>query len=131
MRLNKLTSFFLAMKLVYQSLGLLSLSASIIGAFLPLVPTTCFVLLAAWCFSKSSPKWHAKLRQSALFGGILSSWEQHRVIPDNARKIAIISMLLSATYAFLTLETLIFKVSVLVFVSTGIYFVNKFKSQEA
>jgi uncharacterized membrane protein YbaN (DUF454 family) len=62
------------MNIYYRVIGLLSLALGIIGAFLPLLPTTCFVLLAAWCFAKAPQNGisvYAKIKSLAqsLFNG--------------------------------------------------------------
>ena len=66
-----------------------------IGALLPLMPTTIFLIIAAWAFSKSSPKYHQWLRQHKQFGPLITIWEQHRAMPRKAKIIAISSILFS------------------------------------
>ncbi|MCY7296158.1 YbaN family protein [Alteromonas sp. a30] len=74
--------------------GLLSLALGIIGMFLPVLPTTPFVLLAAGCFAKSSPRLHLWLRNSSLFGNILVNWETKRCIPAKSKALAITMIVL-------------------------------------
>lgn len=66
--------------------GLLSLVLGIIGLFLPLLPTTPFVLLASACFIKASPRLHAWLHAHRLFGPILVNWQQHRAVSPQVKK---------------------------------------------
>lgn len=61
-------------------LGYMFLAIGAIGVVLPLLPTTPFVLLAAGCFSRSSPRLHSWLMNSDTFGPILRDWEQRRCI---------------------------------------------------
>lgn len=75
-------------------LGVLFLVVGAVGAVLPLLPTTPFVLLAAGCFAKSSPRMHAWLLRSELFGPVLRNWEQNRCMPRRARRISLLMMLL-------------------------------------
>jgi len=82
------------------SLGFLSLALGIIGAFLPLLPTTPFVLLAAWCFLKSSEKTHQWLYQQPALGKILRDWEQYRAIALRTKVIAISMMALSLLFTW-------------------------------
>ena len=56
-------------------LGFISLGLGFVGVFLPLWPTTPFVLLSAWMFAKSSDKYHRWLRQNRFFGDALRGWE--------------------------------------------------------
>ena len=60
--------------------GLLSVLLGIIGAILPILPTTPFLILALTCFAKSSPKFHQMLLNNPWFGESLQQWEQSRSI---------------------------------------------------
>jgi len=73
-------------------LGWLSLITGIIGIFLPLLPTTPLVLLAAWCFSKSSERFHHWLMNHKYFGPMVRDWQSGTGIPRKARNRAIILM---------------------------------------
>lgn len=75
-------------------LGVLFLVLAAAGVVLPLLPTTPFVLLAAGCFAKSSPRMHAWLLSSELFGPVLRNWEQNRCMPRRARRISLLMMIL-------------------------------------
>lgn len=77
----------------YKALGFFFVGLGALGVFLPLLPTTPFLLLAAGCFARSSEKWHAWLRDSRLFGPILRDWEARRCIPRGARNFSLISMI--------------------------------------
>lgn len=60
--------------------GWLSLLLGVFGIFLPLLPTTPFVLLSACCFSKSSERFHGWLLQHRFFGPIILDWQSQGVI---------------------------------------------------
>ena len=79
-------------------LGVFSVGLGIAGAFLPLLPTTPFVLLAAWCFYKSSPKAHAWLQQQPLLGPALRDWQQRRAIKKKTKVLALSMMALSIMF---------------------------------
>jgi len=69
-------------RFAYQSLGIGFVGLAVIGAILPLLPSTPFLLLAAGCFARSSPQWNEWLFRSPLFGPILREWHsQGRVSP--------------------------------------------------
>lgn len=74
--------------------GWLALGVGIVGAVLPLLPTTPFVLLAAVCFSHSSPRFHSWLLQSALFGPMIKDWQARGAICRRAKINATLSMLI-------------------------------------
>ncbi|AYJ86265.1 DUF454 domain-containing protein [Sphingomonas paeninsulae] len=58
----------------WLALGLLCVLLGIIGAILPLMPTTIFLILAAGCFARSSPRLEAWLLNHARFGPTLRAW---------------------------------------------------------
>ncbi|MBA2815330.1 DUF454 family protein [Candidatus Pantoea persica] len=60
-----------------------------------LLPTTPFVLLAAWCFARSSPRFHHWLLWRSPFGRYLRHWQQHRAMPSGAKGRAILLILVT------------------------------------
>lgn len=72
----------------WLALGWLCVGLGIAGAFLPLLPTTVFMLIAAWAFSRSSPRWHQWLRNHQRFGHLVRGWEDHHAMPKRAKRIA-------------------------------------------
>ena len=67
-------------KALYVGVGIVSLALGIIGIFLPLLPTTCFVLLAGYCFSKGSDRMHNWILNHKRFGPPIRDWRAHGVI---------------------------------------------------
>lgn len=72
--------------------GWLCVGLGAIGAVLPLMPTTPFILLAAACFARSSQRWHDWLYASALFGPLLRDWDRDRCMPLRAKVVALTMM---------------------------------------
>jgi len=73
---------------VLAGIGWLTLGLAIAGVFLPLLPTTPFLLLAAACFLRSSPKLHRRMLADPRFGPYLEQWQRDRSIPAGAKRRA-------------------------------------------
>ena len=82
-------------RLIYFSLGWVFFGTGVVGAFLPVLPTTPFMLLALWMFSKSSDRFHHWLYHHELFGPPLQCWREHRVIPPIAKATSVTMMSIS------------------------------------
>ena len=82
-------------KTVYKPLGFLFLGLGAAGVVLPVLPSTPFVLLAAWFFARSSSYWHEKLLASELFGPMIRNWESKRCVSCRTKVVAIVSMLIA------------------------------------
>jgi uncharacterized membrane protein YbaN (DUF454 family) len=82
--------------------GFIAVGLGIAGLFLPVLPTTPFMLLAAACFARSSPRFHHWLLHHRTFGPIVSEWERHRAIPWKTKlwAIALMSATLGASIIF-------------------------------
>ncbi|MEY4907219.1 MAG: hypothetical protein RL260_937 [Pseudomonadota bacterium] len=83
--------------------GGLSLLLGIAGIFLPLLPTTPFVLLAAACFSRGSARCEAWLLHHPRFGPMVRDWRQHRAVPLRAKQLALVMMTIGSLVAAFTL----------------------------
>lgn len=73
-------------------LGCLSVAVAVIGIFLPLVPTTPLLLLAAFCFARSSDRLLRWLHEHPRFGPTLVHWAEHRAIARRAKVLAVLAM---------------------------------------
>ncbi|WP_425374047.1 YbaN family protein [Microvirga calopogonii] len=83
------------MRPFFLGLGYASLALGILGIFLPLLPTTPFVLLAVWCFARSNPALADKLYNHPRFGPLLTTWRDQRAIPRHAKIYALATLALS------------------------------------
>ena len=88
---------------LYAGLGCLFVGLAVAGALLPILPTTPFVLLASWCFSRSSPRLSRWLERSPLFGPMLRDWRRHRGVRLHVKYTAI------GTLAVVVLLAVIFR----------------------
>ena len=69
-------------------LGVLLTGLAAVGAFLPVLPTTPFLLLAAACFMRSSPAFHRRLLANRMFGPYLAQWQHDHTVPRDAKRKA-------------------------------------------
>lgn len=76
-------------------IGITSFILGVIGAFLPVLPTTPFMILSALCFSKSSKKMHSWLTSLPYFGSAIIDWEKNKVIRPRAKLAALGTIWLS------------------------------------
>ncbi|BDB22911.1 hypothetical protein Tamer19_74890 [Cupriavidus sp. TA19] len=83
------------LRAVWVLLGGLSLLLGVIGIFLPVLPTTPFVLLAAACFARGSQRFHGWLMEHPRFGPLVSDWQRYRSIPFKAKCLALSMMWVS------------------------------------
>lgn len=79
-------------RLLYLTAGWIALGLGIIGAVLPVLPTTPFLLLAAACFSQSSERWHQWLLNNRYAGPMIRDWEEKRCVSLRTKIVAISSM---------------------------------------
>ncbi|MBT1451317.1 DUF454 family protein [Glaciecola sp. XM2] len=79
-------------------LGWLFFALAVIGVALPLVPTTPFLLLAAYFFSQSSDRVHQMLMNNAYFGPVISDWHTNHIIRLKTKWIASVLMLIMISY---------------------------------
>jgi uncharacterized membrane protein YbaN (DUF454 family) len=113
---------------LYKSLGFICLGLGVIGIFLPLLPTTPFLLLSAGCFAKSSDKWHQWLVSNKIFGPMIKNWQDRKCISFSTKIIAISSVVLFGGYSILFLLTdLKLRILAVLLIATGMFFVCRLK----
>ncbi len=88
-------------RLLYWIAGVTALLLGAIGVVLPLLPTTPFVILAAFCFSRSSERLHRWLLNQRLFGPMIRDWEAYGVIPLRIKCLSTTLMLALISYPLL------------------------------
>lgn len=82
-------------RLLYAGMGTLFVLLGGLGVFLPVLPTTPFLLLAAACYARSSRRVYRWLLQHPHFGRLISEWREHRSMPYRAKRKALLLIALS------------------------------------
>ena len=72
-------------RFLWTVLGFISLGMAYVGLITPGIPYSCFVVAAAYCFAKGSPKMHAWLYNHKIFGPFLTNWNTKRVFPTKMK----------------------------------------------
>ncbi len=78
--------------------GWLMIAVGIVGIFVPVMPTTVFLIAALWAFSRSSARFQTWLWTHPTFGPPVRNWHLHKVIPIRGKVLAVIVMTLSFVY---------------------------------
>ncbi len=87
------------MKILLNLVGCLAVALGILGIFLPLLPTTPFLLLASACFARGSTRLHHWLRTNRIFGNYLRDYENGKGIPLRGKIWTLIFMWTSLAYS--------------------------------
>ena len=89
-------------KFFWKVLGFLSLGMAYVGVITPGLPYSIFVVFAAYCFAKGSPKMHAWLYNHKLFGPFLTNWGEKRVFPQKMKYFMLAMMSSSLIIMYFT-----------------------------
>ncbi|NQY65174.1 MAG: YbaN family protein [Alteromonadaceae bacterium] len=100
----------------YKIVGIFFVGLAVLGVVLPILPTTPFLLVAAGCFAKSSPRLHQKLLDNKVFGPMILDWQQHRTIPLKAKCIALTTIVLSVAWTCFVLNNIYIQATVVLLV---------------
>ena len=90
-------------KVLLLTLGWICVGLGFIGIFVPGLPTTIFLIIALWAFTKSSKRLRNWLLNHKRFGPILRNWQEHRVVPIRAKILMVIlqiSVVIIVQYTF-------------------------------
>lgn len=110
---------------IYLSIGAIATGLGIVGIFVPLMPTTCFIIVAAWAFAKSSPTAYQRLMDNPYLGPRIRDWQEHRIISCPAKRIASFSIVVSVGISMFLLRDSTLSLAILATVMIGLlWFIN-------
>lgn len=107
-------------KRLFIVLGFIFLGLGILGIFLPLLPTTPFLLLAAWLFAKSSERLYRRLLNDKYVGNYIKDFKEYRSIPLKTKIFAISLIWLTMGYSIIFAIKIIWVKIVLLIVAIGV-----------
>ncbi len=76
------------LRFVLMAVGLLCVGLGTLGVVTPILPTTPFLIVAAACFARASPRFYQRLLANATFGPLIRDWREQRAIPRRAKLTA-------------------------------------------
>jgi len=116
--------YFRGKRVFFLASGFVSLCLAILGIFLPVLPTTPFLLLSAYCFSRSSRKWHLWLLNHRYFGKIIRDYNERKGVTLGIKIFALsflwITILLSVIFVVESILLDFLLISIASFVSAHI-----------
>lgn len=109
-------------RLPYLALGWLCLGLAVVGVVLPLLPTTPFLLVAAFFFARGSERTHRWLIEHPRFGPPIRDWNEHRAVSLKAKWLGTSSLLaVVAVSLWLEVEVWIVALQVATLTTVGIF----------
>jgi uncharacterized membrane protein YbaN (DUF454 family) len=118
---NETRSFTGSMKKgIYFIIGCISLAAGIIGVFLPVIPTTPFVLLSGWCFFRSSERLYQWVISNETFGPTIENYHSGKGIAVKTKIRGVVMMWLTITVSVYFYITNIYLIALLYLMSIGV-----------
>jgi uncharacterized protein len=87
---------------LYLALAYVALALGLVGIVVPGLPTTPFILLAAWAAARGSERLHRWMRAHRVFGPMIVDWERNGAVSRRAKWFATLTMVASAVLFFFT-----------------------------
>ena len=110
---------------LWKVTGVFCVGLAILGAILPILPTTVFLIMATACFAKSSPSMQRKLLNNKTFGPLIHEWQQHRSMPRKAKRIALLTIILSVVWSAYLLQSIMLTLLVILLVTGPFIFLYR------
>lgn len=107
------------MRPLYAAGGIIAVGLATLGAFLPIMPTVPFLLVAVFCFARSNPAWERKILDHPYWGPQVMDWRERRAIARPAKLAAITAMSAGVVFTWATLGHPWYLVSLAILVVVG------------
>ncbi|MCC6832092.1 MAG: YbaN family protein [Thermoleophilia bacterium] len=108
-----------AVRWSWLALAYVSLAIGLAGVVLPVLPTTPFILVAAFAADRGSPRLHAWLMDHRVFGPVIRDWRESRAVRRRAKVLATVMMLLAAVIMAFIAAPVLAAVATLVMAAVG------------
>lgn len=113
------------MKYFLFIIGCFSLILGVFGVFLPILPTTPFLLLAAYCFNKSSKKFHYFILNNKIFGKYIRDYQEKKGITLKNKIIALWVLFISISFSITKISSKHLQIFlIIVFIGVSIHIIN-------
>ena len=101
---------------LHFTVGVVATGLAVLGVVLPLLPTTPFLLVAAWAFARSSPRLESWLLDHARFGPLIADWRREGAVGRRVKRLSaavmiatvLLGALVGLSFAILALQVVIF-----------------------
>ena len=117
-------------RLLLTGAGWLCILLGALGVLLPLLPTTPFLLLAAACFARSSPRCREWLLNNKHFGPLLRQWRDNHTIPGRAKIKAIVITAITFAVSIAVVDQLILRLLLLSIAVCVLVFLKRLPTKE-
>lgn len=118
------------MNILLNVIGCIAVVLAILGIFLPLLPTTPFLLLASACFVRGSERMHRWLRNHRLFGEYLRNFEDNRALPLRGKIVTLVLLWLSMAYSIYLVKSLLPRLMLLAIAASVTVMILRMKTLE-
>lgn len=113
------------MRIIWGTIGTLGVVLAIVGTLLPIMPTVPFLIMAAFGFNRSSPRFHNMLMTHRIFGPQIREWQEHRAIDPRVKLIAVGSMAGGLCISFFILPPFYWTMQLLILTAAAIFVLTR------
>lgn len=113
-------------RLWWKTAGVIAVALAVIGIVLPILPTTPFLLVAAFCFDRGSPAMHKWLINHAHLGPVIQNWHDYGAVPMSAKITAVVFMTSALLLGFyFDLKPWVLILQAIIFTAVAIFLITR------